>query len=429
VLEASHGSELALSGKARDGRLVVSHGSRMILADLDLRALDLVAEHGSTARVKARSGERFTAKVGFGSNLSGSVEAGEVTVKAEHGSRASLEGSARKAELEADHGSRLALGGLALDGAEVQLGQASSATVNAKDALDYRLNHGSSLRYVGHPKVGRSVSSRSSSVRSISLDEAAREKPATPEEPAKRARPARGDIVITTGGGAPGTIEIGDRAVGAIVGSGKPATKGVDVVGFNAVEAHCPCTVEVTRGDAFRVSLTADDNVLEHWKAVKEGATLTLDLEEGNYRLREPLKATITMPAIEGLTLGGAARAKLQGFDSDRPFRARLGGAARLEGSIKAGDVTLDTDGASRVALLGAARGVTLKASGASHLDLSDLAADTAGVTLDGASRATVNARERLGYSVTGVSNLEYSGDPTIRGAEKSGKSKVSRRR
>jgi hypothetical protein len=401
----------------------------MTLADLALRALDLDAAHGSTARVSAGSREGFKARASHGSTVSGSVEAGDVTVEAEHGSQASLKGSARKADLKAGHGSRLALGGLALDRAEVDLGQASSATVNAKDALDYRLDQGSSLRYVGHPEVGRSESSRSSSVRSISADEAAREQPAAPAEPAPQARPARGDMVITTGGGGTPTVEIGDRAGETIVGSGNPATRGVEVSGFDAVEAHCPCRVEVTRGDAFRVSLTADDNVLEHLKAVKEGTTLKLDLESGHYRLRAPLRATVTMPAIEGVALGGAARATLQGFDSDRPFRARLSGAARLDGSIRAGDVTVEAEGASRAALRGAARGVKVKASGASHLDLSDLAAGTADVRLDGASRAAVSARERLGYSVSGVSNLEYSGAPTVGEAERSGMAKVSRRR
>jgi hypothetical protein len=50
-------------------------------------------------------------------------------------------------------------------------------------------------------------------------------------------------------------------------------------------------------------------------------------------------------------------------------------------------------------------------------------------VTLDGASRAIVNARERLGYSLNGASRLEYSGEPTIGTASKHGASHVSRRR
>jgi hypothetical protein len=222
---------------------------------------------------------------------------------------------------------------------------------------------------------------------------------------------------------------MGGFAAGTIVGSGKPATKAVDLSGFKSIEAHCPCTVEFTRDDAFRVSLTADDNVLEHFKAVKEGETLRILLDQGNYQLIGPLKATVTMPAIEGVMFGGASRAKVQGFDSDRPFHAKLEGASRLEGSIKAGDFDLDAEGASQVTLRGAARGAKLKASGASRLELKDLPVGTAEVTLSGASRATVNARDRLGYSVSGASHLEYSGDPTVKGTERSGASSVSHAR
>ena len=54
--------------------------------------------------------------------------------------------------------SRLALGGLALGAAKVNLDQSSSATVNAKDALDYEIEMVLSLKYVGQPKVGQSRS-------------------------------------------------------------------------------------------------------------------------------------------------------------------------------------------------------------------------------------------------------------------------------
>jgi hypothetical protein len=431
ALDASHGSTLAWKGKGRDGRLAASHGSTLILSGLALRSAEVATGHGSTARLDGVSSTALKAAANHGSTVSGSVETGDVTVKAGHGSKANLKGTARGAVLEATHGSRLALGGLALDKAEVSAGYSSSATVNARESLDYRVDRASSLRYVGKPKVGRSVSSPSSSARSISAEEAAKETPAASAsaEPPKPPRRDEGEIFISTVQCRAGTVVIGGGAAGAIVGSGKMATRDVALSGFNTIEAECPCAVEVTRADTYRVSLTADDNVVDRLKAVKEGETLRISLERGNYQLLSPMKVTVTMPAIRGVTLGGAARARLEGFDSDQPFRARLAGAARLEGSIKAGDVGVDAEGASRAALRGAARAATLKANGASRLELNELPVGAADVTLTGASRATLNVRERLGYSVSGASNLEYAGDPKVSGASRSGVSRVSRAR
>src|SRR5262249_13817904 len=180
ALNASHGSTLRLKGKGRDGELKVSHGSSVLVGDLALRAVDLDVQHGSTARVNARSPQAFLARAMHGSTLIGSVEAASIGVDADHGSRANLEGQAGQAGLKAHHGGNLALGQLVLDRAEIELGHASSATIHAKDALDYRINNGSSLKYVGKPKLARSESSHASSARSISADDAARDKVKAP---------------------------------------------------------------------------------------------------------------------------------------------------------------------------------------------------------------------------------------------------------
>src|SRR5262249_23496083 len=155
-------------------------------------------------------------------------------------------------------------------------------------------------------------------------------------------------------------------------GSGKPATKTVDVRDFNAVRIERLLAAQVTRADSFKVSLTADDNVLDRIEVVREGSTLRISLAPGGYLLREKPRASITLPVLEGIDRAGAAQATIQGFESDRSFRARLSGASKLDGSIRAGDADLEVSGASTVALRGSARSTRLLASGASQLKLAD---------------------------------------------------------
>jgi hypothetical protein len=427
VLNASHGSTLRLKGKARDGELKVSHGSNLLVGDLALRAVDLDVQHGSTARINARSPQAFQARAMHGSTLIGSVEAASIGVDADHGSRAILDGKAGKAIVKSHHGGRLALGQLALDRAEVELGHASSATIHAKDALDYRMNNGSSLKYVGKPKLGRSKSSHGSSARSISADDAARDKENLPKEPGALTRPPQGDMIITTGTNR-SMIHVGGHAAGSILGSGRVATKTVDVSGFHAIEADLPALLEVKQDDAFKVTLTADDNLLDHIHAVKDGEALKVGLDRGSYRTIAQMKVSVSMPAIDALTLNGAAHGKLEGFDSGREFRAHLDGACRLDGSIKAGKLAIESDGAGVTTLQGTAKSLTLKGSGASHIDLSKLPVDTADIILDGASHARVETQSELSYTVSGASHLDYSGKPTIQRKTRNDVSHVSHR-
>ena len=244
----------------------------------------------------------------------------------------------------------------------------------------------------------------------------------------------------------------------------------MDLKDFTAIQLDRSMLADVVRADSFRVSLTADDNVLEHIEAVRDGATLRIRLASGSYRLREKPRATITLPALERIEVAGASRATIHGFESDGPFHATTSGASTLDGSIKAGTadfeasgastlklsgsarasrlhgsgastldltefaasgekMTIEADGASKVQLRGSAKAAVLRASGASQLRLADLALDAADIELDGASNALIRVKDLLKYHVHSASHLEYLGEPTITAASKTGTSSVSHRR
>lgn len=214
-----------------------------------------------------------------------------------------------------------------------------------------------------------------------------------------------------------------------IVGSGKLVTNEVKIVDFTAVEVSSAFQVKVTRADTFRVAVTADDNVIEHVKVTKTGSTLEIALDNRkNYRLQgTTLTATIAMPALEVMTLTGATQATVEGFKSAKLFKAKLVGASTLQGDLEAGNVEVDAQGASLVALKGSAKEATLSAAGASRLQLAEFAVAGAAVTLSGASAATVKANERLDYDLSGASRLEIRGAPVGKG-KATGASSASRK-
>jgi serine/threonine-protein kinase len=408
AVEATHGSTIHLRGKARDGRLMAHHGSRLMLTGLVLRAAEIDAEHGSTCRFHAGAGEGAKIRAAHGSHVDGSVEAGDVAVEATHGAKVALRGRAGRAALLAGHGSRLALAGLALDAARAAMDHSSSATVNARDTLDYTVENGSHLKYVGKPRVGLARSARSSSARSITADQAEAEARAPLEEPSEPAPPPRGDLFIST---VTGMHQVGGPA---IVGSGQTASKVWEIADFDAVTVGSAFHAEITRGDAFKVTTSSDSNLLEHLSVVKEGRTLRIGLVRGsNVHPKEPLRAEVVLPALVGLDAGGASRVTLKGFRSDRGFRLRLHGASKVEGSIHVGDADFEVSGASHLTLTGSARGSRLSASDASHLNLDEFPLTQCEVRLSGASRARLSARSGGPFKAmsAGASTLEGSVD------------------
>jgi RNA polymerase sigma factor (sigma-70 family) len=253
-------------------------------------------------------------------------------------------------------------------------------------------------------------------------------------------------------------------------GSGKLVTRQFKLAGFTSVDVRQVFDVEVTRGETFSVSVTADDNLFDYVKAAKEGEALQLSLDTAHRSLQNgTFKAAVTMPDLRKVSLGGACKMTLKGFTAGKDFGATVSGASTLGGEIKAArvdlhavgastvrlrgaatsakleavgashlqlaDLTLDgadrvdlhAIGASTVRLRGAARAAKLEAEGACHLQLADLTVDRADVRLTGASGAKVRVKSKLDYRLSGASHLSYAGDPTVGRKEVTGASSASR--
>jgi RNA polymerase sigma factor (sigma-70 family) len=212
-----------------------------------------------------------------------------------------------------------------------------------------------------------------------------------------------------------------------IVGSGKPLTKEFKFTDFNSVEIRSVFQVEITQGDTYQTSITADDNLFDYIKAAKEGSTLTLSLDskDKSIHTKEHLKAKITMPTLRNLKMSGACHASVSGFKSMAEVKIEMDGASKLKGNLEATKLALKVSGASHLNLEGLAKEAKLEASGACHLDLDKFAIDQADIHLSGASHLTVQVKSKLDYSVSGASHFRYRGEPMIGRSEKTGASHV----
>jgi RNA polymerase sigma factor (sigma-70 family) len=213
-----------------------------------------------------------------------------------------------------------------------------------------------------------------------------------------------------------------------IRGSGKEVTRELKLADFTTVDVGDAFQVEVTRGKSFRVTITADDNVLPHVKATKDGSALKIGLDGGGRSFKNvTLKAAVTMPALEGVSASGASKVTIGRFKSAKSFKLRASGAARLTGDLKAQAVDLGATGAVRISLTGSAREARISGTGAGRLDLADFTIRSARVVLTGASQATIQVKDALDYDLSGASSLKYGGEPKVGKARATGASSVGR--
>src|SRR5437763_592582 len=126
---------------------------------------------------------------------------------------------------------------------------------------------------------------------------------------------------------------------------------------------------------------------MPHVTAAKGGLVLKIGLDSAGRRFETAsLKVAVTVPRLEGLTVSGACRVTLVGIRSDKDCKLRVSDASTLRGDLQAATVDLAAGGASRVTLKGSAKKARLSGDTVAGLELAEFSADSADVTLTGAS-------------------------------------------
>ena len=205
-------------------------------------------------------------------------------------------------------------------------------------------------------------------------------------------------------------------------------------------------TVDIDYAETGEVSATVDDNLVnEHLKVELDGDTLRIGLADLWQYRNVTLRARVVMPRITGLEVSGASSAVVTKFTSVDPLELSVSGASdvhlgplsadavtldvsgasRVEGSASLGEVAGEVSGASAVGLAGSADGLRLEASGGSRLELLQLTAQTADLSVSGGSRAEVTVTGKLEAEASGGSRIEYAGDPQLGTIDASGGSAV----
>lgn len=194
-------------------------------------------------------------------------------------------------------------------------------------------------------------------------------------------------------------------------------TRSYDVSGFTRIEASNAYHVTVTQGDFFAVEARGSERELDRIALENENGTLSLERRAPARIcigcLSDTVEFTITMPVLDSIFVSGAVEFNASDFTADN-LDLDASGASRITYQGNANSIIGNLSGASHLTLQGSGTTAIIKLSGASHLDAHAFALEEAGVSLSGASRATLNATKRLSIDASGASHAAYSGTPEV---------------
>ena len=139
-----------------------------------------------------------------------------------------------------------------------------------------------------------------------------------------------------------------------LVGSGKIVSMSFDQTNFDSIDVESIYHVDVSLGDEFRISVEADDNVMERLAISESSGVLRLGTTRGSHNFRDvTLHASIQLPALRSLRTSGASSVKLTEITSSN-LQINASGASKVTGQVVChGDLEAETSGASRVSIVG----------------------------------------------------------------------------
>ena len=180
---------------------------------------------------------------------------------------------------------------------------------------------------------------------------------------------------------------------------------------FHAVDISGNIELTLKKDSAQGVTISSPNDFLS--KVVTKVENGVLYIYSDGIILNRSLKVTVSSDSIQSLVAKGACKIESESQLVVPNFKLELLGASQAELDLKvAGEVNLDTKGASKVELKGTCKIFKLNGVGASKIEADELLAKDVDVHVSGATNADVFASESLNAEATGASKINCQGHP-----------------
>jgi hypothetical protein len=178
-------------------------------------------------------------------------------------------------------------------------------------------------------------------------------------------------------------------------GSGNITQQQREIGSFNAVNVTGVGVVEITQGDADRLTVATDDNLQDAILSEVRGDTLYLGMKpDVSLSKATQLTFIVTVKNLQRIALSGAAK-----------ITAR---------DLKGAQLVIDHSGAGVVTTMGSITAQHVSLSGAGSYDGAALISDRTTVDLSGFGNVVVNVHTRLDATLSGAGSVEYIGSPEL---------------
>ncbi|HTX87458.1 MAG TPA: head GIN domain-containing protein [Bacteroidales bacterium] len=209
------------------------------------------------------------------------------------------------------------------------------------------------------------------------------------------------------------TLSAGCNYLDGVTGNGNVIKQERNTGAFTAIDVSSAFKVYLTQGTANKVTVEADENLMQYIRTRVEGNKLIVECEKPIYH-SHARNIYITFVDLNSIDISGAVYLETQGKIAGEELEMESSGASEAEMTLAYGKVKLDCSGASKLKLSGSSQDVSVDFSGASELKAYDYVVDNMDVDISGAGEANVNVVKTLRAEISGAGEVRYKGSPVV---------------
>ncbi len=180
---------------------------------------------------------------------------------------------------------------------------------------------------------------------------------------------------------------------------------------FTHIQMSGAYDVEIIQGETHAIEFDGHKYAEEAFIVTVKNGHLRVALRESVKYIKDVL-VKITVQNLESITASGAHKITSKDKLTADNLELKISGATTMVLEVEANNIDATASGVSKTTLSGNTNSLCFKLSGVSKLNTYELEANVVNLSISGASNANVTSNDELDIKASGVSKVNYKGDP-----------------
>ena len=200
-----------------------------------------------------------------------------------------------------------------------------------------------------------------------------------------------------------------------IKGSGNLKSENRQVGTFDKIKVTGSFSVSLIKGKEGKVSITADDNLIEHIVTEVNGNSLNIRFKNKvNIKTYKKLSIVVSVEKVSRISLTGSGNIIQNYIAEQDKIELSLTGSGDLTIPLKVGELDAKLTGSGDISCTGIADKIIVKVIGSGDFEGSELKSKYGEVSIAGSGDVEVYVTEELKATVAGSGDIAYKGNPPI---------------